>query len=513
MGLLFDLLPRFGLGEAFLKWIQVLYTRPTVEILTNSTISRPFSLRRSTQQGCPLSPLLCTLAIEPLAMAVRAHTGLSGITIGGIDHRISLYADDIIFFLTNLKNCVSNLIGLIESFGGFSGYKINNSKSVLMFPNKEERHSPIVNTPFMTTTEGFRYLGVKITPELDKIIPANYDPLVERATETLNRWSNLPISMIGRINIIKMNILPKYLYCFQTLPLPLSNMFYDKLNQLFGRFIWNDRKARLRLKLLYLPYERGGLQFPNLRWYYMAAQLTSASYYFCTTTPPAWVSIEQQSTQDLPLNLYLYSSSIKTLKKHTKNPFLKNTISVWHAAHKHIGDTPVLSQFTPVWGNEQFAPGKKYGGFKSWNIKGIQKIMDLYVDGVLLSFDHLCQRCQIHRKHLFKYLQLKSYMSSKYEQITCVPPLSILERITLENSEGRGLVSKYYSILVDYCTETSLNKLNASKLDIKEDISETDWNDACLKAQKQTINTRFKLLQYKWLMRTYITPVKLHHVC
>lgn len=38
-----------------------------------------------------------------------------------------------------------------------------------------------------------------------------------------------------------------------------------------------------------------------------------------------------------------------------------------------------------------------------------------------------------------------------------------------------------------------------------------DWEKACFHAQTQTINTRFKLLQYKWLFRTYITPVKLHN--
>lgn len=117
-----------------------------------------------------------------------------------------------------------------------------------------------------------------------------------------------------------MSVLPKLLYYFQTPPLPLSNRFFDKLNKLFGQFIWIMEKLDLSLliKLLYLPYERGGLQLPNLKWYYMASQLTAASYYFYTAVPPAWVNIEQESIPDLPLKLYLYSSDINTLKSTQK---------------------------------------------------------------------------------------------------------------------------------------------------------------------------------------------------
>lgn len=147
--------------------------------------------------------------------------------------------------------------------------------------------------------------------------------------------------------------------------------------------------------------------------------------------PPVWVSIEQESTPGLPISLYLYSSDIKTLTRRTKNPLLKNTILVWYAAHKHIGDMTVLSQFTPVWGNEQFIPGWKDGGFRSWIAKGIQKVKDLFLDEVLLSFDHLCQRCQNLKKHFFKYLQLKGYMSSKHKQIMGLPSLSKVEETTL----------------------------------------------------------------------------------
>lgn len=110
---LLQVLSRYGLGETFLKWVMLLYTNPTAKVLTNNNISKPFNLQTSTRQGCPLSPMLFTLAIEPLAIAVRADTGISGIRIGGRDHLISLFADYIIFFLTNLKDSIPNLMKLI----------------------------------------------------------------------------------------------------------------------------------------------------------------------------------------------------------------------------------------------------------------------------------------------------------------------------------------------------------------------------------------------------------------
>ncbi len=226
---LFKLLPRFGFGEGFLRWIHVLYTNPVAEIFTNNVVSKPFDLQCSTRQGCPLSPMVFTLAIEPLTMAIRVHDGLAGIQIGEQEHRISLYADDVILFLTRLNDSIPNLIALIQKFGEFSGYKINFSKSSLFFLNKSERLTPTIKTPFTNAKNGFTYLGVKITPEIKTIVSSNYDSLTENITNTLNRLTVMPISMIGRINIIKMDILPKFLYLFQSIPLPLPKCFLIKL--------------------------------------------------------------------------------------------------------------------------------------------------------------------------------------------------------------------------------------------------------------------------------------------
>ena len=103
-------------------------------------------------------------------------------------------------------------------------------------------------------------------------------------------------------------------------------------------------------------------------------------------------------------------------------------------------------------------------------------------------------------------------MVSKSGQNMCIPPLTEIEKITLDNLGGKRQICKYYKVLMLNAKESTLDKLNAWRNDIQEDVDEADWNDACLKAQKQTISTRLKLLQYKWLTRMYITPVKLHHM-
>jgi len=138
---------------------------------------------------------------------------------------------------------------------------------------------------------------------------------------------------------------------------------------------------------------------PILQWYYWAAQLRGAMFYFVTHSPPAWVYIEQASISKLPLSLYLYSADCKTLMKKTTNPFLKNSIDIWFKAHRHVGDTPPISQFSPIWSNAQFTPGRADGGFQVWADKGVKKIGDLYVQGTLLTFNDLCLKYSIPKKH------------------------------------------------------------------------------------------------------------------
>ncbi len=78
--------------------------------------------------------------------------------------------------------------------------------------------------------------------------------------------------------------------------------------------------------------------------------------------------------------------------------------------------------------------------------------------------------------------------------------------------KDRGMVSLFYKTLLAGLKEGSQSYLSAWKRDFQVDITVEEWEHACLSAQTQSINTRCRILQYKWMMRTYITPVKLHRI-
>lgn len=505
---LFDVMGRFGFGETFLHWVKLLHSNPIAEVMTNEIISERFDIKRGCPQGSPLSPLLFILAIEPLAIAIRSNNLIKGITIGKKEHRIALFADDVVLFLSQLNTSLPALLDIIRQFGSLSGYKVNTTKSSLML--LKEDHNPIKQSLFtFKISSGFTYLGIKIVPLLEDIVSINYKTIIDETSKHLDRWSSFPISLIGRINIIKMNLLPKFLYVFQNIPLAPPSEIFTKMSTLMRNFIWNKKRSRIRLSLLYLPYDGGGLKCPNLYWYYLATQLRTIMFYFSNKKNPSWVEMEACSIE-LPLTTYIYSDNPKQLKSGTNNPIVRNMIDIWYEVRTLMNINNVISQFSPIWGNSFFKPGKIDAGFHIWAKKGLGKIGDLFKEGVLMSFEEIVSKFGIPRKHFFKFLQLRSFIFVKQNQSILMPPLTFMEELVTKDCFKRGLISSIYNWLLSGSSETSASRLKSWKMDLNEDISDDDWGKICVKAQKQSLNVHLKLLQYNWLMQTYITPVKLN---
>lgn len=94
---LFEVIEKFGLGTRFVNAIKTFYTQPTAQVNTNGLLSERFPIQRGRRQGCPLSPLLFTLFIEPLAQSIRFNIEIKGITAGGKKIILSHYLQIISF--------------------------------------------------------------------------------------------------------------------------------------------------------------------------------------------------------------------------------------------------------------------------------------------------------------------------------------------------------------------------------------------------------------------------------
>lgn len=172
---LWAVLEHLGFGPLFIRMIRILYADPTARVQTGHPGASEFMLYRSTRQGCPLSPGLFALSLEPLAQAVRQHQNISSISIKGTTHSISLYADNILIYLSDVANSVPHVLNLFEEFGSFSGYKINWSKSLLMPLNLAAKKLTLSSLPIDLEHNGFTYLGIQIRPSLSSIVKDNFN--------------------------------------------------------------------------------------------------------------------------------------------------------------------------------------------------------------------------------------------------------------------------------------------------------------------------------------------------
>uniref|UniRef100_A0A803JQP7 Reverse transcriptase domain-containing protein n=1 Tax=Xenopus tropicalis TaxID=8364 RepID=A0A803JQP7_XENTR len=407
---LWGTMKRVGIPPTYIQWVKALYAHPLARVRTNFKVSQPFSIKRGTRQGCPLSPLLFALAMEPLACRVRSDKEIEGLQVKDNIELISIYADDTLLYLANPDKALRAALTSINNHTAYSGLKINWSKSILFAVDPRPPDAPI-RTQGLTWSETFKYLGIWIHRDIKKFTELNLFPVIKLMESKIKTWAPLPLSLYGRINLFKMILLPKLTYIFRQSPIMITKKVFRTLRSLEITLFWNNTQPRIALATLQLPVRQGGLAAPNLFLYFLAAQLVTAWRWASPSTQNASTTLEAQTIGSLEeLKNLLYRGTKYTMKA---TPPMTTTVRAWNIA-LNLFPSPSLhcSKYSPLWHNPKLKHFSTVPDPRAWARYGIKYIADIYIEGKLMQFK---EKYLLPNQMLFRYVQLRHAASYQFQ--------------------------------------------------------------------------------------------------
>lgn len=289
----------------------------------------------------------------------------------------------------------------------------------------------------------------------------------------------------------------------------LPKHFFNSLDKIISDFIWGGGNLGL-VKIYYRGRLSGGLALPNLQCYYWAAHVHKLCYWLISPNSP-WCKLELLSCKESSIPALLYSSLPIKPSQYTDSQVVLNTLKIWYQFRRHFKFT-AGSSLCPLINNHLFLPSLSDSVFSVWHNRGIKNLRHLYAGGVFDSFDNLSSKYNLPVTHLFRYFQIRDFVSKCFPNFPSLPPEQLWENLLTHNPHKKGLIAKMYDFILALNSQPTIKRKNAWELELGINLSEDVWKDATDRIRSTTSCARLGLIQFKVIYRVHFSKSRLSEI-
>lgn len=503
----------FGFKSDFCKWVKLFYTDITSSVINNGYMSKQFNVSRGVRQGDPLSPYLFILAVECLSAAIKFHPGINGIKIKNSEYLITQLADDTSLLLDGSEASLKNCLEVFSNFQKCSGLQINVEKTqAIWIGSKVGSKDKLLKERDLDWNFGgkFKLLGITYDLSDPLLTTQNYEMCLESIKRLLNNWRWRPLTVLGKITVVKSLVLSKLVHLFMAIPNPPAN-YFKSLESVVYNFIWKG-VDKVKRSVMIGKIEQGGLNMTHLESFSYSLKIIWIKKLLNNLNISSWKTLIL-STLELEGGNHIWYGNLHTQRiLERMNPFWQNVLKMWAKIPRKTAITANEILMESLWYNRHIQIQNFPLFYPQWFRKNVKYLNDLVDDtGNLLSFIQFKEKFNITVSFIEYYglislipAEWKSIISRQGRKLYNPIDNSLIKRIKADKKPSKY----FYNLMAASFVELPVSSQNKWKEEVQE-INTENWPFFYTIPKTTTLDTKMQFFQFQILHRILVTNSKL----
>ena len=265
-----DGLNAIGFPPSFCNWIENLYTDNVTSFAVNGEISHCIPMNRGVRQGCPFSPILFNICLEPLLRQLLTHHKSDGYRVGNLSFNVQAFADDVVL-ISHTPEQMRNMLNTVEAFCSVTGMKLTGSKCKwLSYVIREGRRVASSETlrinedeiKSINITDCLKYLGAPIAVNRGAKMKFTEDYLM-KVRHQVNQLLLSPLTLSQSLDAIRRLVIPQLDFICMNGVVSMNDV--KKLDENIRGLIQKKIKCPgLPIEVVHAHWKDGGMSIPRL---------------------------------------------------------------------------------------------------------------------------------------------------------------------------------------------------------------------------------------------------------